>query len=225
MKKGMTGVGGLSRKVLATLIMAVMPGLGLANEVYMEQVGDDVEVNINQNGSSNVIKGPGVGATDPAYIGGNGNIVNIDQIGVGNTLSLSINDSAGSAAGTGTKVNVYTDGSSNTQTISCGTSLTASCAASEITTTISGNSNITTQTLNSTGKNTSTIDITGSSNTVKHTTAGAQPHTATITVNGLGGVGAGTGNYVEVNQSGLQGRTATVTSSGNNNTVIVNQTN
>ncbi len=225
MKTRMTGVGGLSRKLLATLIVAAMPGLGLANEVYIEQVGDDTDVTINQNGSSNVIKGPGVSATDPAYIGGNGNIVTIDQIGVGNTLNLSINDSAGVGAGTGTQVTVYTDGSSNTQSITCGTSLTASCAASVITTTISGNSNTTTQTLNSTGKNISTIDITGSTNTVKHTTAGAQPHTATITVNGLGGIGAGTGNYVEVNQSGTQGRTATVTTSGSNNNVVINQTN
>lgn len=221
----MTGVGELSRKVLATLVVAAMPGLGIANEVYIDQTGDDVEININQNGSSNVIKGPGASATDPAFIGGNGNIVNIDQIGVGNTLSLSINDSAGTGPGTGTKVNVTTDGSYNTQTITCGTSLTATCAASEITTTIDGNSNITTQTLNSTGKNISTISITGSTNTVKHTTAGTQPHTATITVNGLGGIGAGTGNYVEVNQSGTQGRSATVTSSGNNNSVIINQAN
>lgn len=227
MKNGMTGAGGLSRKLLATLIVAAMPGLGLANEVYIEQIGENTDVTINQTGTSNVIKGTGVGSTDPAYVGGSGNTIQIDQIGVNNVLKLSINDGSGSGAGTGTSVTVNTDGSDNDQTIVCGTSLTASCNAGVISTTILGDSNTTIQTLNATGKNTSTIDVRGDNNTVKHTTAGSGSftRTATITVNGTGGAGtAGTGNYVEVNQSGAQNRVATVTSSGNNNSVIINQT-
>lgn len=220
--KGMTGNGKLSRKLLAILVTsAMMSSVAFANEVILTTDGEDNDIVINQVGSSNVVNGGGLNS--PAYIGGNGNTVQIDQIGVGNTLSLSINDTAGSGKGTGTAVTVYTDGSSNEQVIRCGTSLSASCNASVITTTISGDSNKTSQLLDSTGKNTSIINITGSNNEVKHNTSGSVVATGNITVNGVGGVGAGTGNYVELNQTGIGPRSATIVQSGNNNSIVVNQ--
>lgn len=207
---------------MAFIMSAMFWGSGvLANEVILEQSGEDNDITINQVGSSNVINGGGLNS--PAFIGGNGNTVLIDQIGVGNTLNLSINDNAGSGVGTGTQLTVYTDGSSNEQTIRCGTSANASCAASIITTTISGDSNKTSQLLDSTGKNTSVISITGNNNEVRHNTSGSVVATANITVNGVGGIGSGSGNYLELNQTGTGPRAATITQSGNNNSIIVNQ--
>lgn len=193
----------------------------LANDVNLTTDGDDNDIVINQIGSSNVINGGGLNT--PAFVGGNGNTVQIDQIGVGNTLNLSINDSAGSGKGTGTAVTVFTDGSSNDQTIRCGTSLSASCNASVITTNVTGSGNTTSQLLDSTGKNTSVVNITGSNNEVRHNTSGSVVATGNITINGVGGVGTGSGNYVELNQAGIGPRTATITQSGSNNSIVVNQ--
>jgi hypothetical protein len=209
---------------IAFVIAAMFAGFGAyANDVYIEQVGEDNVTTINQTGSSNTIKGVGAGSTDPALIKGNGNIVTIDQIGVSNTLNLSINDGIGLGAGTGSTVTVYTDGSGNEQTIQCGTGLTASCSASSITQTISGNNNTVSQILESTGKHITNFSITGNSNTVTHTTSGTVVANATITVNGVGGVGSGDSNIITLNQAGQGPRNAVITQSGNNSSITINQ--
>jgi hypothetical protein len=66
MKIGRTGSGELSRKILAILMTAVMLSSGAwANDVYVEQIGDNSIVSITQTGAGNMVNG---------NIGGTGNV-------------------------------------------------------------------------------------------------------------------------------------------------------
>ena len=216
----MTGVGGLSRKVLATLIMAAMPGLGLANDVYMEQIGDNSNISITQTGAGNLING-NVGGSgnndDAAIIRGDLNDVTISQIGASNTVSLIINNET---SGTGSTVVISALGSGNNQTIGCGTALSSTCNASVIRSEIVGNNNNTVQTLSG-GVVQSKININGSYNNVTHTASGVGLHNGEITVSGSGTSGAPTG--VTLTQSGVSNKNAVITSNGSSNTINITQ--
>lgn len=219
MKTRMTGVGELSRKVLATLVVAAMPGLGFANDVYIEQIGDNTTATITQTGASNVVQGLNTG--DSAYLEGDGNTVTINQIGVGNVVKMVVNNPNIGGAGSGTTVTATADGNDNIQTIACGTTLAATCNASTITTNITGNSNRTTQTLSGNAAS-SIMNITGSYNQVTHTASGAGSHTANITVTGSG-VSLASPNTVNVSQTGVTTKNATITSNGSQNNISITQ--
>ncbi len=191
-----------------------------ANDVYMEQIGDNSTISITQTGAGNLVNGNvgGNGAIDdPALIKGDLNNVTISQIGAGNTLSLVINNESN---GTGSTVVVSADGSGNNQTIGCGTALSSSCNASVIRSEIIGNNNNTVQTLSG-GVAQSKINITGSYNNVTHTASGAGLHTGEIVVTGSGTSGSPTG--VTLTQSGVSTKNAVITSTGSTNTISVTQ--
>ena len=217
----MTGSGELSRKILAILMTAVMLSSGVfANDVYVEQIGDNSTVSITQTGAGNMVNG-NVGGTgnvdDMALIRGDLNDVTINQIGAGNILSIVLNNESN---GTGATVVVSADGSNNTQDISCGTALSSSCNASIIRSEITGNNNNTVQTLSG-GTVQSKININGNWNNVTHTASGAGLHSGEITVSGSGSNGAA--NAVTLIQSGAQTKNAVITSNGSNNNIIVTQ--
>jgi hypothetical protein len=221
MKNRMTGSGELSRKILAILMTAVMLSSGaFANDVYVEQIGDNSTVSITQTGAGNMVNG-NVGGTgnvdDMALIRGDLNDVTINQIGSGNILSLILNNESN---GTGSTVVISADGSNNTQDISCGTALSSSCNASIIRSEITGNNNNTVQTLSG-GVVKSTIAITGNYNNVTHTASGAGSHNGEITVSGSGS--SQVANAVTLTQSGAMTKNAVITSNGSNNNVIVTQ--
>jgi hypothetical protein len=221
MKKRITGVGKLSRKVLTSLMMAGMLSSGAwANDVYVEQIGDNSTVSITQTGAGNMVNGnlAGLGnSDDPALIRGDLNDVTINQLGSGNILSLILNNENN---GTGATVVLSADGSSNTQNVSCGTALSSSCNASIIRSEIVGSNNNTVQTLSG-GTIKSTIAINGSWNNVTHTASGAGFHSGEITVSGSGVSGAA--NAVTLTQSGAMTKNAVISSNGSNNNVIVIQ--
>lgn len=221
MKKRKTGAGGLSRKLLAILMTSGMMASGaFANDVYIEQIGDNSTVSITQTGAGNLINGNvgGNGAVDDAaLIKGDLNSVTISQIGASNTLSMIINNETN---GTGATVVVSADGSNNTQTIGCGTALSSSCNASIIRSEITGNNNNTVQTLSG-GVTQSKIGITGNYNNVTHTASGVGLHSGEITVSGSGS--SGSPNAVTLTQSGALAKNAVITSNGSNNNVTVTQ--
>ena len=221
MKKRITGVGKLSRKVLTSLMMAGMLSSGAwANDVYVEQIGDNSSVSITQTGAGNMVNGnlAGLGnSDDPALIRGDLNDVTINQLGSGNILSLILNNENN---GTGATVVLSADGSSNTQNVSCGTALSSSCNASIIRSEIVGSNNNTVQTLSG-GAIKSTIAINGSWNNVTHTASGVGFHSGEITVSGSGSNGAA--NAVTLTQSGAMTKNAVISSNGSNNNVIVTQ--
>lgn len=221
MKKRITGGGKLSRKLLAILMTSGMMSAGAwANDVYVEQIGDNAIVSITQTGAGNMVNG-NVGGTgnvdDMALIRGDLNDVTINQIGSGNILSLVLNNESN---GTGATVVISADGSNNTQTIGCGTALSSSCNASIIRSEITGNSNNTVQMLSG-GAVKSTIAINGNYNNVTHAASGAGQHSGEITVSGSGS--SSLANAVTLTQSGALTKNAIITSNGSNNNVIVTQ--
>jgi hypothetical protein len=221
MNKRIKGGGKLSRKVLAILMASGMLSSGaFANDVYVEQIGDNTSVSITQTGAGNMVNGNLAGLGNPddaALIRGDLNDVTINQIGSGNILSLILNNES---SGTGATVVVSADGSSNTQNISCGTALSSSCNASIIRSEITGNNNNTVQTLSG-GAIQSKIAINGNYNNVTHTASGVGFHSGEITVSGSGT--SSIANAVTLTQSGAMTKNAVITSNGSNNNVIVTQ--
>ena len=217
----MTGQGGAPRKILAILVAAAMPLSGaFANDVYIEQIGDNSTVSITQTGAGNLINGnvSGSGANDdPALIKGDLNNVTISQIGASNTLKLVINNETN---GTGSTVVVSADGSGNNQTIGCGTALSSNCNASIIRSEITGNNNNTVQTLSG-GVTQSKININGNYNNVTHTASGVGLHSGEIIVSGSGT--SSVANAVTLTQSGASNKSAVITSNGSSNNISVTQ--
>jgi hypothetical protein len=221
MKNRTTGSGELSRKILAILMTTVMLSSGaFANDVYVEQIGDNSSVSITQTGAGNKVNG-NIGGTgnvdDMALIRGDLNNVTISQIGASNTLSIVLNNESN---GTGATVVVSADGSNNNQEISCGTALSSSCNASVIRSEITGNNNNTVQTLSG-GVVQSKSAINGNWNNVTHTATGVGQHSGEITVSGSGT--STIANAVTLTQSGASAKNAIITSNGSNNNIIVTQ--
>ena len=188
--------------LMATLFVAAP---SFASDIYIEQVGDGATVTILQQGIGNTI-GDNV---DSAFIGGNATQVTIDQIGSNNTLAMVVN-------GASAQVTVTTTGDNNTQTISCGTTGSASCSGSTLTQIITGDGNTVSQLLGAGANHTSTITVTGDTNTVTHTSTNTGLTNANITVNG-------DSNTVGVTQSGITAKSVAVSTSGTGNTVSITQ--
>ena len=210
MKTITTGAGKLSSKLLTKLVFLAMfcssPMVG-ANEVYIEQVGDNSTIAITQDGTSNRIGT----ALAPAYIGSGSNTVTIDQVGSGNELDMVVNGAA-------TDVIVDVQGTNNLSTIECGTTASAGCSGSFIKQAIAGDSNIVTQSLGAGANHTSEITIAGDSNTVTHTSTNSGVTSANITV-------TGDTNTIGVTQSGITAQSVTVNSTGTGNNITINQSN
>jgi hypothetical protein len=221
MKKRIKGGGGLSRKLLAILMVSGTISSGAwANDVYVEQIGDNSSVSITQTGAGNTVNG-NVGGTgnadDAAIIRGDLNDVTISQIGASNTISMIINNET---SGTGSTVVISALGSGNNQTIGCGTAVSSDCNASVIRSEITGNNNNTVQTLSG-GVVQSKIAVNGNYNNVTHTASGVGAHNGEITVSGSGT--SQLANAVTLTQSGASAKNAIITSNGSNNNVIVTQ--
>ena len=203
-------------KFLAFLISAMFWGSGvLANELYMEQIGDNTSITVLQDGTSNVIKGTGVASDDKAKLSGDFITANITQQGISNKLNLYVDTSNAPLALTTTAI-----GNDNVQTISCGDASVGSCNASTITSNITGNNNNVTQSLNG-GAASSIINVTASYNNVTHTATGAGAHTADITVTGSGTLG--NPNVLSLIQSGISAKSAVITTNGTTNNIAVTQ--
>ena len=197
---------------MMVVIAALLAGTGaLANDVYIEQVGDGATITILQDGTNNRIGDNGT----PSIIKGDGNTVTIDQIGSTNTLDMVINGGAVTAI-------VTTNGSNNTQVINCGTANSSTCGSSFIKQQVDGDNNTVTQNLVAASTQHSEILITGDYNTVTHTTSGTGAHSGIITV--TGGI-ALSGNNISLTQGGSNAQQATITSTGNGNAITVNQSN
>lgn len=192
-------------------IVFIMAVLGLtnvhSNEVYIDQVGDSSTVTIIQDGTGNKVGDSAI----PAFIGGGSNIVNIQQIGIGNELAMVVNGAA-------TEVVVDTTGDNNIQSITCGTIGSASCSSSTIKQVVVGDSNIITQNLGTGANHYSEINVTGSTNTITHTSTNTGASTVNITA-------VGDTNTIGVTQSGTTAKTVTVNSTGSGNNISINQSN
>lgn len=192
-------------------IVFVMAVLGIhhvsANEIYIEQVGDSSTITITQQGTGNTIGD----SSALAYIGSGSNTVSIDQIGSSNQLTMVVNGSA-------TNVVVETTGSGNIQSITCGSTSSASCGGSVIKQIVTGDDNIITQSLGTGANHNSEINVTGSTNTITHDSTSTGASVVNITA-------VGDLNNIGVTQSGTTAQTITVNSTGNSNNLTIVQSN
>jgi hypothetical protein len=122
MEKRIKGAGKLSRKLLTTLVLTGMltPGFSWAvdNSIYIDQTGDYANITMEQDGSSNTIKGIRAGSpgatTDAAVIKGDGVGINVKQTGNSNTLSLGVDTIKDSATGSAaTTIDYQVSGGNN----------------------------------------------------------------------------------------------------------------
>jgi hypothetical protein len=210
----------LKKLLIALAVSGLVSAGAWANDVYVEQIGDNSTVSITQTGAGNLVNGNvgGTGNTDDAaLIRGDLNDVTVNQIGSGNILSIVLNNET---KGTGTTVVVSADGSNNTQTIGCGTALSSSCNASIIRSEITGNNNNTVQMLSG-GAVQSKIAVNGNYNNVTHAASGVGLHSGEITVSGSGS--SSIANAVTLTQSGALAKNAVITSNGSNNNINITQ--
>jgi hypothetical protein len=206
---------------MAFVMAAIFAGSGaaMANDVYIEQVGDNSIISVTQTGAGNTVNGDvsNIDAETPALIRGDNNVVTISQIGASNTVQLSLNNET---SGIGSTVDISADGSGNTQTITCGTSLSSNCNASIIRSEVTGNNNTTVQTLSG-GVVQSKIAVAGNYNSVTHVASGLGLHNGEITVTGSGT--SSVANIVTLTQSGATAKNAIITSDGSSNNISITQ--
>ena len=95
-------------KVLTVSIL-ISPTISLANDLYMNQVGDDFELTITQDGENNSVRGMG-GSTSKLTAYGNSQTMSINQTGNSNTVKSYF-------SGSGSDIDATQTGDRNTATL------------------------------------------------------------------------------------------------------------
>lgn len=200
----------MKTKVIVVMLLAML-GLNVvsANELYLDQSGDASTIIITQEGMDNRIGT----LISPIIVYGDSVSASITQQGSSNELDMTINGSAAS-------VTLSTIGSTNIQTVTCGTISTPGCSGATINTTIQGDNNNIIQSLGSGSNQRSVINVTGDFTNVTHNATGGS-HKADITVNSLATAGAP--NNITLNQSGAIMQQSTINASGSGININVTQ--
>lgn len=225
------------KKILTTIFATALAFSSYANDIYVTQSGDSLDLDITQDGANNTV---GNSTTASASAGAT-TILNIDQIGssnvityqiagatytgvinlVGNSNNVDLNcDSGGSNSSCGTANAVINfTGSSNDIDLDIGQTSSANTAdvdivgqsgsdSNVVAATVDGNSAILTITVNG-DTNNYLIDIDGNGDSVGHTLI--HSHT--------GGIAD-----VDIIQSGVNDNMITLTTSGDNADIDISQT-
>lgn len=127
------------------------------NKVYIDQSGENVNVNIEQTGTGNVFGT----VADPVYLRGDDQTIISIQTGNNNSVLMGI-DSSATGADTAT-VTIRQIGNLNTADIRCGLDANTNCDSLDMNVRFTGNSNQFTF-LGSGTNITTSIDVTGNSN-------------------------------------------------------------
>ena len=225
------------KKILTTIFATALAFSAYANDIYVTQSGDSLDLDITQDGNNNTV---GNSTTASASAGAT-TILNIDQVGdsnvityqiagatytgvinlVGNSNNVDLNcDSGGrnSSCGSANAVINFT-GSSNDIDLDIGQTSSATSAdvdivgqsgsdSNVVAATVDGNSAILTITVNG-DTNNYLIDIDGNGDSVGHTLI--HSHT--------GGIAD-----VDIIQSGVNDNMITLTTSGDNADIDISQT-
>lgn len=189
------------------------------NRVFIDQSGDNPNVNITQEGSGNK-----QGSSNrPVYLRGIDQTIVTRQIGNNNEINLEVKN-ATTGTGQGATVTIQQLGNSNKVDAACGygnasdgTTALSGCRAADLNWKFSGNSND--LQFRGTGNDiTSAIDVSGNSNVFRMDVIGDK-HTQTIKV-------SGDTNTFNINQrsTGAAGSSLWVDLTGGNNTLTVSQT-
>ena len=225
------------KKILTTIFATALAFSAYANDIYVTQSGDSLDLDITQDGNNNTV---GNSTTASASAGAT-TILNIDQVGdsnvityqiagatytgvinlVGNSNNVDLNcDSGGSNSSCGSANAVINfTGSSNDIDLDIGQTSSANTAdvdivgqsgsdSNVVAATVDGNSAILTITVNG-DTNNYLIDIDGNCDSVGHTLI--HSHT--------GGIAD-----VDIIQSGVNDNMITLTTSGDNADIDISQT-
>ena len=213
----------------------------LANDIYITQSGDDLDLDITQDGQNNVAGTSGTGIT----LSGDTMTFNIDQIGNSNVVSAKINGDTytGNIDLTGNSNNVAllcdstgTAGSGNCETVSMSIDVTGSSATVVVSigenndaVNFVGTMDITsaadeTVTLTVDGKNADAdIDITNSNGSVGNTAVYDINDDGDINGHSLTHSHTGDGGVINITQSGLYDNKGQLTTSGDDAEIDITQ--
>ena len=209
-----------------------------ANDIYIQQSGDNLDLDISQDGQNNVIGTSQTGVT----LTGNAMTFNIDQIGGANVVSAVVK-------GVTYTGNIDLTGDSNDVALLCDSAGAGNCDTVSLSIDITGSSadiNVSVGEAADAENFTGTIDITsGASETVTLTvdgksaiadidisnSPGSAGHTATIDINDDGDVNGhtlthshtGDGGLINITQSGLYDNIINLTTSGDGAEIDITQ--
>ena len=236
------------KKLLYIIPFLFMSNYALANDIYIQQVGDNLDLDIVQDGSDNEI---GNSTTD-MIIKGDDMTFSITQTGSLNKIAAKINGdtytgtwdffgdsnevtlncaslgTAGSGNCENVTLNIDGDGSDNTYTFNVGES--ADSDGSIINFDIDGDNNILNTTID--GKSVAlTVTMDNSASLATTSTAGDEGNAVTITSTGDGDAHGhtinlnitGGGSTYDINQSGVKDNTIDATFDGDSQDVDITQ--
>jgi len=209
-----------------------------ANDIYIQQSGDNLDLDISQDGQNNVIGTSQTGVT----LTGNAMTFNIDQIGGANVVSAVVK-------GVTYTGNIDLTGDSNDVALLCDSAGAGNCDTVSLSIDITGSSadiNVSVGEAADAENFTGTIDITsGASETVTLTvdgksaiadidisnSTGSAGNTATIDINDDGDVNGhtlthshtGDGGLINITQSGLYDNIINLTTSGDGAEIDITQ--
>ena len=216
--------------------LMLMAGTAFANDIYIQQSGDNLDLDITQDGQNNVAGN----STTAMSLTGNNMTFSISQVGDGNVIEATING----ATYTG---NINLTGGLNTVDLDC---TSGNCDTVSMSIDVTGDSADVTVNLGSTADAsdyTGTIDITSAASETFTLTVNAAAADADIDItNSLGTVGntssytqtgdgdtnghslthnhTGDGAVINMSQSGIYDNKIDVTASGDNATIDITQT-
>jgi hypothetical protein len=152
-----------------------------SNSIYMDQIGDGAVIGITQTGSGNNLGTP----SERSSFSGTNNTVTVSQIGNQNSQKINM-------TGDGFTLLSTITGNTNQVDIDC-----QSCTASNLTTTITGSSNLVT--ITNENLNNTALTIESDNNTVTLTN-----NTSSVAgVNNVINISGGNGNQLSVDQTGV----------------------
>lgn len=198
------------------------------NKIYIEQVGDGLNLTATQTGSTNRVGT----SNERSTLTGNGQTVDITQTGDGNSIDMNV-------TGDDATLELSQTGSGNELILNCGD--TTACASAEIRSLITGDNNSTTFTGNASDLkyienvngdyNTSVITMTGTNGTILSTLTGSS-NQVTINQSATDMLGSqitmdmtGSNNIVDVLQEGTEQQVLDITTDGDNQTITIHQSN
>jgi hypothetical protein len=175
----------LVARMIAFLSFLVMVQYANAagNKIYIDQIGDGSNITMTQTGSDN-----GIGSTSTrSMFSGTNNTVTVSQIGNQNNQLIKV-------IGDGVTLNSTISGNTNQVDIEC-----TSCTASNITSSVTGSSNLVTITSENLNNTALTIDSDNNTVTLTNNTSSVAGVNNTINIS------VGSGNQVVLDQTGVAG--------------------
>jgi len=230
----------MHKTILSALLLVTVSSVALGNEVYINQIGDNLDLDIVQTGNGNRIGD--IAGNTPVTLNGADMTFSITQTGDSNTIDAVINGN------TYTGTWLFT-GNSNIVDLKCSSLDTTTCETVTLDITANGDSNtfniyigevaaadnlIANFTVDGDGNTiTANLDSPNSNIAVTVNSIGSLVGGNTIDIDqdGLGGVNGhsvtydvtGGGNTVNIAQSGLNDQTVNVTTVGDNQTIDITQ--